>query len=296
MQVLQFFSLQLLDRVDQVVLHCSHSAHEIVSALLQLLDVAIAVTLLLLNQVVQPALIGLQVQVLLHLFPQIFDLRGRATGKVVELSDGQVPIILVQVEFLENIPPSLEVAIDSIAVMIDFKAEVEQFLDFLVLQGGTGADVCPIEPLLELKPGTRVNLHFLCVGKQIYEPFEVFEKASLVAGLYLEVLIGEELLQDLVLVDGLGVDQTVQHFLQFMLPIVEKLLIYTTEIRQVGFQALLWRKFRQDEAFISAAEVIHQPLKLRVPSVDLPALEDYMVFEDGFEEVLSELVVACYLH
>lgn len=49
--------------------------------------------------------------------------------------------------------------------MIDREAEVEQLLNFLVLQGGTGADVCPIEPLFELKPSTRVNLHFLCVGK-----------------------------------------------------------------------------------------------------------------------------------
>lgn len=78
--------------------------------------------------------------------------------------------------------------------MINRKAKVEQFLYFLVLQGGTGADVCPIEPLFELKPSARVNLHFLCVGKQIYEPLEVFEEASLVSALYLEVLIREELL------------------------------------------------------------------------------------------------------
>lgn len=212
------------------MLHCGHPAHEIVSALLQLLNVAVAVALLLLYQVVQPALVGLQVQILLHFFFQVFDLRGRTTGKMVKFCDGQIPIVLVQVEFLEDVPPFLEVAVDCVAVVINCEAEVEQLLNFLVFQGSTGADVCPIEPFLELKPGTRVNLHFLCVGKQVYEPFKILEEASLIAGLYLEVLIREEPLQDLVLVDGLRVDQTVQHFLQFMLPFVEKLLIDSTEI------------------------------------------------------------------
>ena len=81
-----------------------------------------------------------------------------------------------------------------------------------------------------------------------------------------------------------------------MLPVVEKLLIDATEISQIRFQAFLGWEFRQDEALISAAEIIHQSLKLRIPAIDFLALEDNVVFEDGLEEVLAELVVACYLY
>lgn len=81
-----------------------------------------------------------------------------------------------------------------------------------------------------------------------------------------------------------------------MLSVVEELLIDATEIGQIRFQAFLGWKFRQYEALISAAKIIHQSLKLRIPAINFLALEDYVVFEDGFEEILAELVVACYLH
>lgn len=276
--------------------HGSYSTNELVPAFLELLDVAVTVALLLFYQVVQPALVRLQVQVLLHLFPEVFDLRGRAVGKMVKLGDGQIPIILVQVEFLEDVPALLEVAIDGVAVVIDGKAEVEQLLYLLVLQGRSGADVCLVEALLELEQGARVDLHLLGARQQVHEPLEVLEEAALAAALDLEVLVAQELLQHLVLVDELRVDEAVQHLLEPVLPVVEELLVHSSEVGEVGLQALLRRQLGQDEALVPAAEVVHEPLELGVPAVDLVALEHDVVFEDGLEEALAELVVASYLH
>lgn len=119
LQIFHLLHLQLLNRCDQIAFHRWYPAHELVSSLLQLLDVAIAVAFLLLDQVIEPTLIRFQVQVLVHLFSEVFDLGGRAVGKIIEFGDGQIPIIFVEVEFLEDVPASLEVAINGIAIIIN---------------------------------------------------------------------------------------------------------------------------------------------------------------------------------
>lgn len=84
-------------------------------------------------------------------------------------------------------------------------------------------------------------------------------------------------------------EKPVQHCWEFLSPFKEKSLINraTPEIIKSSFDAFLRRHLRQDNSFIFASQICHQPLNFRVSSpCGKLIFVDNLKFDNGIHEIL----------
>lgn len=203
---------------------------------------------------------------------------------------------MVDLQLLEDLSSFVEVCYDGCSVVLQLKAVQQHWLCCFVALCDFGADVCLLEGLEVVIVSHAVGLQLFRVEGDLTQRTEVVQRTSRLARLNFEVLVSEKGQQPLILTDKLRVHEHIQHFLKFLLAVVEEGLIDTSKVRQIGLNALFERQFWQNEAFIPFIEVPHQVLKLSVSPIHRLLLVEHPILYDGIQVVLSEFVKSPDLH
>lgn len=108
-------------------------------------------------------------------------------------------------------------------------------------------------------------------------------------------MVLQKFIEDFILTYKARIQESVEHFFEFELAIIQEGLINPPEVGEATFDALFGRQFRQNKPFVVLLQIAHQILELCVSAVDGSTSAHDAVLDDGVDEILAELIVPCDL-